>query len=200
MATNDLLSAAEARAAVAIDTSDTSQDANLAIYNTAVSERLDELCGPVVQRTVTSELHNGGSYFIQLYNRPVASVTTATEYVGTTGTTLTAESNASKPSSAYMLETRTGILRRRTDGGDTRFATGRQNIAITYVAGRYATTSAVGERFKLAAQIMLSHIWRVERGGGNQTFGEFVPSGSSFAVPNRVLELLADELLEPVVV
>lgn len=200
MATNDLLSAAEARAAVAIDTSDTSQDANLAIYNTAVSLRLDELCGPVVQRTVTSELHNGGNYFIQLYNRPVASVTTATEYVGTTGTTLTAESNSSKPSSAYMLETRTGILRRRASGGDTRFATGRQNIAVTYVAGRYATTSAVDERFKLAAQIMLSHIWRVERGGGNQTFGEFVPSGSSFAVPNRVLELLADELLEPVVV
>lgn len=200
MATNDLLTLAEARAAVSIDASDTSQDSGLALYNTAVSERLDEICGPVVQRTVTSELHDGGRHWIQLYFRPVASVTTATEYVGTTGTTLTAESNASKPASAYMLETRTGIVRRRASGGDSRFAIGRQNIALTYSAGRYATTAVVGERFKLAAQIMLSHIWRVERGGGNQTFGEFVPSGSSFAVPNRVLELLADELLEPVVV
>lgn len=199
MAATDILTAAEARAAINLDVTDTSMDTDLAVFNSAVSVRLDALCGPIVARTVTSEKHSGGNSYIGLKKSPVLSVTTVTEYVNTTSTTLTAETNASKPTAGYIFDDYTGFIFRRTANTDTTFASGRNNIEVTYSAGRYATTATVAAHFKLAAQIMLAHVWRVERGGGNQTYGDVAIIGSSFAVPNRVLEILADELLPPAV-
>lgn len=201
MATLDLVTLEEAQGALNIDTSDTTHDTALTAYITAVSLRLDELCGPIVVRTITGETHDGGNHQIWLDYIPISSVTTVTEYANTTATTLTAETNATKPSSAYMVDLQTGKLVRRSSNGNTTFAKGMQNIAVTYVAGRATQTSTVSEKFKLAANLMLAAIWRREQGAGTTTFGEFASPvmGATFAIPNAVMELLADEIRGPVV-
>lgn len=194
MATLDVLSETEARRAVKV--ADSSYDDRLSSLVTAVSTRFDELCGPIVQRTVTAERHDGGCTTIFPRMAPVAAWTTVTEYQGTTATTLTAESPGSAPANGYLWQSTTGELVRRSSGYPALFAS--TFVVLTYTAGRFATTGAVESRFKEAVSITLAHIWRTESGSGNQTFGadsEF--RFSSFSVPNRAMELVAHDRRVP---
>lgn len=200
--TLDVITLDEAKAYLNI--TQTTWDTELDDWITAVSRRLDALCGPIVVRTITSEAWDGTvdgvrQTAITLRYRPVSSVTSVTEYSSTTGTTLTVETNAAKTSSNYYLNTTTGVLTRRSGNRDYVFADGRQNIVITYVAGRYANTASVDARFKVAAGMMLANLWRREQGGGTQTFGESDPFGlvATFAVPRAVEELLHEDLVGP---
>lgn len=209
VATTDLLTMPEARRAVNLPDpeSGNSMDIELQLFVSGISDRIDELCGPVVQRTISSELHDGGVAKILLNKQWVSSVTTATEYVSTTGTTLTAESNSSKPSSAYLLESvgPYSWLRRRSSGGDTLYASGRGNIDVTYVAGRVASTAAVTEQFKLAASAVLRRLWKREGSSWSQQPSFFpdtenpTPTLQFYrAVDPMVKELLCGQILPPV--
>lgn len=196
--TFDLLTEAEAEAEL---DNPTGLDAEIASLNTAISRRLDGLCGPIVQRTVTGETHDGRRH-VYLLNRPVMSVTTVTEYAYTTATTLTVETNAVKTSDNYQFDPRTGVLYRRSGGCDVPFTPGRQNVVVTYVAGRYADTASVDALFKQAARICLKHLWVNEKSQGTQTFGSVVGYDDTigmrvptFAIPRAAVELLADELI-----
>ena len=191
MATNDLLTRLEAQRALNLDGLPRGADDELDAFVTAISIRLDEICGPFVSRAVT-ENYDGGTVSIALRSWPVVSFTSVTEYDSTTATVLTAETNASKPSSAYLWDSVTGLLHRRSGGGDATFASGRQNIVVVTSAGRHATTAAVSDRVKTAAGIVLGHIWRAEHGAGTATFGdESIPAfGPAFAIPRRALEVL----------
>lgn len=202
--TLDILTLDEAKASVNIPSATTTFDTELASYITAVSRRLDELAGAIVVRTITGELHSGGQSLITLRYRPVVSITSISEYAYTTATTLTAETNATKPAAGYLADLRWGDLRRRAGGGDSMFASGSGNVAVTYVAGRYANTGAVDPKYKQAAAIFFSHLWRLEQGAGTVTFGTFngdggLPPGYGFAVPNRALELIAADLAGPAI-
>lgn len=198
--TLDILTLDEAKAAINIPTVTATFDTELASYITAVSRRLDELAGAIVIRTITGEVHSGGRPFITLNFRPVVSVTSISEYQYTTPTTLTAETNAVKPATGYTVDLQWGDIYRRASGADSLFPAGMDNLVVTYVAGRAATTAAVDPKYKQAAAIFLSHMWRLEQGAGTQTFGSFeggLPPGFGFAVPNRALELLANDLAGP---
>lgn len=196
--TLDVITLAEAKLAAKIGASVTTYDGNLAMLITAVSRRFDTLVGPVVIRTVTAETHNGGKTKIQLHYRPVSSVTTVTEYNNLASATLTAESNTAKTANNYSVDLDSGIIYRRASNYDKAFASGRRNVAVTYVAGRAADTASVDARFKEAAKITVAHIWRPEQGFSAVGDGEFVvPAG--FAVPNQALELIADDLVGPMV-
>lgn len=200
--TLDLVTLAEAKVSFNLATSNTTWDGELATLITAVSQRFDELCGPIVNRTVTAEKHDGGGWFIVLDYAPVYSLTTVTEYANTTATTLTAETNSSKTASNYLCDLPTGILHRRGGNIDRQFPWGRQNVEVTYTAGRYTTTGNVARRFKEAAQITLANIWRREQGGGTATFGGTSDSGfvvPGFAIPNAALELIKGDLRAPIV-
>lgn len=168
----------------------------LGVYVTAVSRMLDKACGPIVQRTLTSEAHDGGDYQIILDYYPVASVTSVTEYAYTQPTVLTAETVSTSPSSGYLLDGETGIVRRRMGKADYPFPHGRGNVLVTYVAGRFASTLAVDDRFKRAAFITLAHLWRREQGMGTVTFGpDGVPiTGATYALPNAAAAFLQDDL------
>lgn len=190
-ATLDLLSDAEVQAALGLAGADSLAEA----ISTGVSLRLDELCGPVVQRTVTDETHDGGHPEVFLDQAPAASITSVVEYDGTTDTTLTAETNALKPADAYLAELGPGIIRRRSSNADSLFPRGRRNIVVTYTAGRVADTASVTEKFKRAAVIMLQNLWRSHE-FDVADFGDFdVPRRSipRVAVPAAVQHLLADE-------
>lgn len=199
MAATDILSSAEAKLALNIASSDTSQDTELAVYISAVSGMIDAYCGPVVARTVTSESYDGGCPWIVLNSRPVSSVTAVYEFSYTTQTALSAESNSAKTSSDYLLEAAKGVLRRRAGGTDSLFANGRQNVVVTYSAGRYSSTGAVAEKFKQAASVALSNLWRREQGAGTETFGGVIGGQTipGFGLPNAVVDLLSDEFQAP---
>lgn len=165
----------------------------LAAWITASSEAIDGLAGPVVNRTITAELHDGGTREIRLDHRPVSSITSVTEYAyDGSSRALTAETVSSKPAAGYLADLTLGTIWRRSSGVDYVFDGNRRSVSVTYVAGRYASTSAVGARFKQACLMTLAHMWRVEHGTGN-TFGEVTQTPSGFAIPNRVIELLGVE-------
>lgn len=197
--TLDLLSLSEAK--TAINLSGSGHDTQLAQFITAVSRRIDDLCGPVVVREVTSEAYDGGCSTIWLRSTPVDTVGTVVEYRGTSGTTLTAATVTNQPSSAYLLDVRGhyAALRRRSGNGDSTFASGRRNIVVTYDAGRYANTAAVDAKFKMAAGSILRRLWNREAGawarGGNPFEEAGVGTVGFFkAIDPMVQELLADEL------
>lgn len=59
-----------------------------------------------------------------------------------------------------------------------------------------ATSTAAGASLKLAVQIIASHLWEVQRGGGSRPgFGQPVTDGApvrmGFAIPARAAELIA---------
>lgn len=195
-ATTDWVTLDEGKAAVNI--TGTTFDTELAMYISAASQRLDLLAGAAVIRTVTDEAHDAnGQAVIQLTYRPIVTITTVTQYTGTAAQVLAAETNTAKTAFDYLAVPERGQLRRRASGYDAPFPVGRGNLVVTYTAGRYANTGAVAERFKLAASIYLSHLWRRTQGAGTVTFGglEIEETGiPTFGVPNAVVDLLANEI------
>lgn len=203
----DVITLPEALKAVNLPAGSSSHDSELAAYVTAVSRRLDDLCGPIVLRTVTGERHDGGHPLVFLKQAPqsrtsATSITTLTEYDCGTAQVLTAEDLAVASTTNFLFERDTGIIRRRASWKDVRF--GATAVVVTYAAGRYAATASVDAKFKQAAAMMLAHLWRREQGSGTVSFSEFDADGAasltpSFAVPRAVVELLADEVKGPVV-
>lgn len=199
--TYDLLSLTEAKTALGLSLLTADLDPTVASYVTAVSRVLDENCGPLVTRTVTGEQHSGRGYTsIRLAQMPAASITSCTEYQGTALVTLTVETPGTAPSEACILDNGNGLLYRRSGGSDSSWYPGRNNISVTYSAGRYATTSTVDARVKRAAEMLLRHLWSIDKGSGNLMFGEVaIPVPMGFAIPNRVREMLSDLWLSPTV-
>lgn len=176
-----------------------SHDDRLALWVTAVSRRIDEVAGPAVIRTVANELHDGGRHRVYLNQTPVSSITSVVEYDNTTATTLAAETNSTKPADGYLLEgERHGVaVRRRASNADKKFPDGRDNVEVTYEAGRYADTASVDALFKEAASAVLRR-WQTREGGAWSTGAapfENPPAVGFFkAVEPMVKELLGDQV------
>lgn len=205
VAATDVLTLVEAKDVVDL-AGTVEHDTELQLRVAAVSARLDQLIGPVVARTVTGELHDGGHGSVFLEHYPVLSVTSVTEHEGTTATSLTAETHNTKPSSGYLAaryKPNPSLLSqriyRRRNGSDERFPAGRLNVEVAYEAGRFADTASVGERYKLGAALMLKNLWRSQQSSAGG-FDEFtVPQSNfpTFAVPKAVREMFVGEVQEP---
>jgi hypothetical protein len=199
--TLDILTLAEAKLEVNIASSDTTQDTELANYITAVSRRIDSLCGPVVNRTFTTETYyvGGCDRYIDLRTYPVSSVTAVVEYdAAGNATTLTGETVSTKQASGFLLDVsvrRPRRIYRRASGVTYQFPAGGA-VTVTYVAGRAANTAAADPVFKNAAASVFGYLWRNRQGIGSDTFGAtdvgIIPP---FALPRGLLEGLSDELL-----
>jgi hypothetical protein len=197
--TYDVLSLTEAKRAVKVPEDSTAQDTKLAMYNTAVSRAMERTFGPIVQRSVSAELHDGGCSTIYPDLWPIASVGTLIEYDTGGSLVLTAESVSSYPVNGYILagENLHGTVAyskiiRRDSGGDSSYPHGRRNVSVTYVAGRAATTAAVDAQFKLGASLFLKNVWRAEEQSTVEVDEFEVPVNNypRFATPNAVKELL----------
>lgn len=206
MATLDVLTMAQAKRALKLGVADDSDATLLQSAVSAVSRRIDTLCGPVVRRTITDEIiDTRGEVSIRTRWWPVTSFTSVTSYTAGVGTTLTAETLTT--AGGYLADRLrlvdgnaslySGVLRRRSGFTDYHWPDpGR--VAVTYVAGRYATTDDVaGSVFAEAAAATLVAWWRLySHRLAAASEGEFVtPSATfpSFAVPNAAADLLADE-------
>jgi hypothetical protein len=186
----DLLTLADAKLAIG-NNAGTANDVLLASAITGVSQFLDELCGPIVQREIDAEKHDGGRCDVIVDYYPIASVSTATEYRRTTAVTLTEETPGVLPADGFIVEPLEGRLIRRRSGRDYHFADGRKNVVVTYVAGRYVDTGHVAERFKRAAGITLANYWRREHGGGQGAIGIV---GITFGLPDAAKKWIEKDI------
>ena len=180
--------------------SNVDQMARVAAYITAVSNRIDALVGPVVHRTVTGERHDPRGASIWLRRRPVASISSVTEYTAGVAAVLTAESLTvagdyrvdQYEDDATMLS---GRLSRRSGFTNGWWMSGRP-VTVTYVAGRYATTTAAKDsRFYLAAVLTLKSLWRAEVDSVAvvNDYDQVQVPMPGFAIPNAARELLIDQ-------
>ncbi len=201
----DVLLLSEAKGILAI--SDTSEDVQVARVVTALSRKLDHLVGPVVTRTISNEIHEFATYrdwdtrdTIEFDFCPVSQIITVTNYLGTTPTVLDSQTAGTSPSNGYYAETYkpdssllSGIITRKTGLYPYPFG---DLVAVTYIAGRYTSTTNVDARFKEAAGVMLRNSWRAYQ-QSTAPYGQFdVPQQTfpGFGVPNYVLEILSDEI------
>lgn len=205
--TLDVLSLTDAKAAISMSASNTAHDAELARHITAISRILDDVVGPIVRRTITDEEHVGRRRTVQLRRWPVYSVTSVEEDDRGTVTVLSAAAFGSTTDGyrARKLDRDptllSGVLHRRRYGRDALWA---DEVQVTYVAGRYATTAAVDARFAEACASVLRRIWKREAGTWQQSSdvlaqlagGDDLGAGSAFfrAVKPLVEELLFDEV------
>lgn len=166
--TLDVLAIGEAEKAINVPSGSHTTELEQAI--TAVSRRIDEVCGPVVIRAVT-EYHDGGESVIVPRETPVSDVTTLKEWDGSTLTTLTEDAFGSAGNTNGYWIRRDGAdshgveILRRSSGNAARFVTGE--VELVYDAGRYANTASVDRRFKQAVASILRRLWDREAGRGH---------------------------------
>ena len=194
----DIIDLAYAKKVIRISDVDASENDLLASYITAASRLLDQHVGHTVAYTVTNELHGGVNSsgrgyrsVLVLRHRPVLTISS----VSTAGATLSTDgwmADRYDPDPTLM----SGVIRRRAGGDDALWDYGRQNIAVTYTAGRVASATQVDARFQRACAIVLENLWR-DREPSLEPMGEFdVPRQSfpTFALPTAVKQLLSEEM------
>jgi hypothetical protein len=179
-----LVTLEEAKRQLDIDTD--SHDAELQLYVDALDAVIEGYVGVVEQREVTDTVTGGGPALAVLHP-PLVSVTSVAGPVGA--------SSVSYAADGLTVNGSAGVVG-RLDGGC--FPAGA--YTVTYTAGRASVPPTV----KLAALILLQHLWRTQYGatrvpvGGADDWSVTDPvPGFGYAVPNRVLQLLEPFKLPP---
>lgn len=135
----------------------TADDTELQSYIDAVTAPIEDFCGPILPAAVTNEMHNSCGSVLVLRTDRVVSVTSLTEYQGTTANAYT---QISTPASAGTYTyTRDGVVVRRIGSGgyETPF-TGA--VYVSYTEGMGAVPAAVN----LAARTIIQRWWETQRG------------------------------------
>ncbi|MEV8245033.1 hypothetical protein AB0R01_14825 [Streptomyces rochei] len=158
-------------------------DVELQLYVDALPKVIEGYVGVVEQRQVTDLLPGSGGgrgrrrQALALLHPPVVSVTSL------------AGGGYTYPTDSLTVDALSGIVT-RSDGSTFPDET----FTVTYTAGR----AEVPPNIKLAALMLLQHLWRTQRparsgalaGGGDDYSVQNPIPGMGYAVPNRVLELL----------
>ncbi len=158
-------------------TSDT-EDAELAEMIRAVTAVVERHTGAVLRRTVV-EQHAGG-YALALRQLPVVAVTSIAG-LGVGGLDVAPGD--------VLVDGLSGVV----CAVDGRWIAGP--VLVTYTAGQ----AMVPPNVRLAALIILQHLWETQRGGSRDTRftgggDETWNPGMGFAIPRRALELLGDQV------
>lgn len=193
---------ASVKAHLNIPATNMNSDDELRGFIRAAGPLIRDITGPILPETHT-EYFNGGVSTISLSWQPLISVTSVTEYYGLSTFTLTEQPlGAQMNAFAYTVDYTTGQLTRRTFGGQAAmFAIGEKNIKVVYLAG--LTAGTVPWNVRLGCLELIRHLWQMTQQGGRPKWGgagvdadaERVPIG--FAVPDRVIELLAPNRRPP---
>ena len=182
---NAILSLAEAKTHLGANPATwTADDDELRNFLQAVTEVVESKVGPCVRRTVTQRAGGGGGYAttLALTQYPILTVTSVTS-VWTGGPTWTG--------TQLITDTDAGTI--TVQLGSMPFWYGPWDVV--YTTGR----AVIPERILHGAKELLRHLWETQRGqlqAGALTGGEpFTSStGQAFSIPNRVLEMLADDM------
>ena len=185
-----LVQLADVKAHLNIENND--DDVELQTFITAATEKVQEITGPVLTRTVT-EYRSGGTPEIVLKQRPVTSVTSVVELIGNTSYTLTeAAFGAGTTNYHFAFDADKAEIARRFAALPACFAPGEDNIKIVYVAGYATIPSAI----RLGTLALIQHWWsasQLNRNGGRPSLGgtDYPGAmGGGYAIPNFVREML----------
>lgn len=185
MAATDIVTLAECKTHLNI--TDSSSDTELGGFISGATAVVERYVGAVVNRAVV-ETFDGGVSRLSLSHLPVSSVTSVVD----DGATLAAGD--------YVVSPDSGVLSRVAGSGLSAFLVGVQSVVVTYVAGRVASTAAVAAAypdFRLAALIIIQHMWETQRpaaaGPFTQGSDDYDPR-YSYSVPRRALELLGEPI------
>ena len=175
----DILTLAEARAALRKPAADTADDADISTYYIpAVTPVVEDLTGPIIQAAGLTWTVDGGRTTILLPSN-CSAVTQVTE----TGTVLVSNVD-------YTVNLRSGLVVRGSVQQPYIFLPGQQNIVITYSVG----AATIPPNVKLAARIILRQIFQADQQGYRPAFGQpdndLVTTPSGYAIPKRAFELL----------
>jgi uncharacterized phiE125 gp8 family phage protein len=177
-----LVTLAEAKAQLNITTSE--HDTELGVYLAALAGAIERATGEAPeQRTATERLsfrHPVGVFALSVL--PVDSLTSVARIDGTE-TWDVADLDVDPGSGVVVVKS----------GGNAVCG----DVRVVYTAGHETVPGNV----KLAALIILQHVWETQRGavsGGGGALGAEetyeIGAGSGFALPRRALELLGDRL------
>ena len=160
-----------------LDIESTAHDVELQLYVDSLTAVIESYVGPVEDREVT-ELAQAHGGVVCLLSTPVIAVTSLTPALS--------EGIAYTPD-LLQVDGPSGVVRLLSGG----YLCGGP-WTVTYTAGR----GAVPPTIKLAALILLQHLWRTQNGAAHgagpaddYSVTEPIP-GFGYAVPNRVLQLL----------
>lgn len=171
-----------AKAQLNIDATATSDDSELQTYVDAATAAVETQLGQVVdQQTVVEQLDFPGSATsFLLRSVPVLSLTSLATLDGS-------QVWAVSPSTMYV-DSASGLVT-VLSGPPV-----KGSVLATYQAGY----TAVPANFRLAALIIVQHLWETQRGtmgtvmGGGDDSGYV--AGRGFAIPRRAIELLGSQL------
>jgi hypothetical protein len=173
----------DAKDALNIPQSSTSQDSEIQAYVATIQSNLERMTGgPLVNRSVTERTEMQSSQtVIPVRQRPLVSVTSITSASG----------GAIDISAGLDLDVNAGLIRRKLGlpfYGP--FFSWLPQVTVTYVAGWGTSVPAA---FNTAARIILQHLWETQRGPlAMPMAGEALTAvpGFGFAIPSRAAELL----------
>jgi len=175
-----IISLADARAALNMPSTATSDDDEIRLYVSAATAIIEDLIGRVLSTEVV-ETHSGNGRAAILLDEIPASITSVTE----DGTTLTA-------GTGYALDNAGILWRGASKNAGTWSATSPRNVVVTYAAGATVVPSNV----ILAARELVRHQYAQGQQPWRQGYGGSLgdePStymAAGFAVPNAVVDKL----------
>lgn len=152
---------------LSIPSDDNSSDNILMGYIAAATNYVNFISGTILPATFTNEVHNGGSARIKLFNAPILTIASITEYWGLTAYPLTAsERGGAVTTYGYSIDNAAqGYISRVWSGVVGPFVAGQNNIVVTYTAG-YATVPA---DVKLAVLMDIQVLFQQTQYGADQS-------------------------------
>lgn len=195
-----VVSLGEVRDYLNIAVTDKSRDAKLLRFIDAGTKVVEGICGPILQRIIQNETHDGGVTEIETYYQPIAAVESVTEYRANIPYPLTQVATPDLGTIySYMWDNWGRIIRRTVGGGITPFPPGPDAVWITYIAGYAVPPSNVVEGL---LELLRANYQDTQQGRprpGMTAFDEEEPRGPmlGFYVPGRVREMLSDNKRAP---
>lgn len=164
-----VLSLADAKAYLNITAA--TSDSELQTFIDAAEAAIGNRCGSLAATARTSRVAGGGADSLMLPTCPVASLSAITPSEG-----------AAVVLGDLHLNTDSGVVT-RNDG--TGFAA--RYYDVTYLAGR----ASVPLDLLMAVEELVRHLWDTQRGAGVRPGSQMDAPGAGYALPYRVLELIA---------
>lgn len=158
----------------------------------AASQMLTDICMPLQPATVT-DLLDGGQPSVLLSTYPVNAVTSVTTYdaVGT-ATAVVEAGGVTGLNDGWRCDKTAGVLYRV---GWRAWPLGWGNVQAVYTVGPAVVPANVQE----AAIVLADHLWQFRKANHQPPMPGNDPAGfsPSYAMPNKVLEMVRDYLKPP---
>jgi hypothetical protein len=191
-----IISLAEARASLRIAAGQTVNDEDIRFLIASCTAVMEDLCGPILARTVT-DTYDGGRTQIALLTTPLISITSIIESAGSGYQhTLTAQdpfTGSGFDSFGYMVDLKEGLITRTASGVAIPFIGGTRNIRVVSVAGRASIPANLIKATQRLVRFTYQQEFQGQRPAGSvpEAVGA-TPAG--YLVPNAVKAMCAGEL------